>query len=51
MKNVWELEEAGDGVLLEIAQIVLDIGEAPEVVLQRVQLERGEAFLSKLVGL
>lgn len=51
MQDVRDLEEAGEGVLLQVPYMLLAVGEALEVVLQRVQLERGEAFLGELVGL
>ena len=51
MKNVGDFEEAGNGVLLEVANIMLDIGKAPEVVLQGIQLERGETLLGEFIGL
>lgn len=48
LESIGHLEEAHEGVLLEVgAGVGLDIGEALEVVLEGVELERGEAALGE----
>lgn len=37
-KDIGKLEESGNGVLLEVADILLMVGERLEVVFERVQL-------------
>lgn len=52
LEGIGDLEEADEGVLLEVgAGVGLDIGEALEVVLERVELEGGEAALCEPAGL
>lgn len=51
MECIRKLQEADEGIFFPIVYTLLDVGQRLEVVLQRVQLDRCEAFLRKLVGL
>jgi hypothetical protein len=50
-KGVGNFEEARNGIFLQVTDSVLVVGKAVEYVPERVQLERGEALPSELVGL
>lgn len=50
-KDVGKLEKAGEGVLLEITDILLVVGEGAKVVFERVELKRLETPAGKLLGL